>query len=91
MVDLTVREAEKADLPAVVELWKELMSFHSNLDPFFSMSDEGPENFRNWVEKQMESDDAELFVADSGEDVLGYIKIEICSYPPVFSHGTLTI
>lgn len=85
MDDFSIRRAEKVDLPEVVELWKGLMDFHGNLDPFFSRSDEGPENFRKWVEKQMESDDAELFVAVSGDDVLGYIKLEICSYPPVLN------
>jgi ribosomal protein S18 acetylase RimI-like enzyme len=81
---LKIRKATLADLPAVVELWKELMDFHSNLDSFFSRSLDGHESFRSWIEKELESDSAELFVAEFSGEVLGYIKIEISNYPPVF-------
>lgn len=82
--NLKIRKATSADLPAIVKLWKDLMDFHCNLDPFFSRSQDGHENFLKWVEKEMESDSAELFVADSSGKILGYIKIEISNYPPVF-------
>jgi ribosomal protein S18 acetylase RimI-like enzyme len=82
--NLKIRKAIPADLPAIVELWKDFMDFHSNLDPFFSRSQDGHENFLNWVEKEMESDNAELFVAVSSGKILGYIKIELSNYPPVF-------
>jgi ribosomal protein S18 acetylase RimI-like enzyme len=81
---LNIRKATPADLPAIVELWKDLMDFHSDLDPFFSRSHDGHENFLKWVEKQQESENAELLVADSSGKILGYIKIELCNYPPVF-------
>jgi len=83
--DLKIRKATSADLPAVVELWKGLMDFHSDLDSFFSRSQNGHENFRSRVEKELEIDSAELFVAESSaEIILGYIKAEISNYPPVF-------
>lgn len=82
--NMKIRKATPADLPAIVELWKDLMDFHYNLDSFFSRSKDGHENFLKWVEKEMESDSAELFVADSSGKILGYIKIEISNYPPVF-------
>ena len=82
--NLKIRKATAVDLPEVAELWKYLFDFHSNLDPFFSRSHDGHENFLKWVEKQQESENAELLVADSSGKILGYIKIEICNYPPVF-------
>ncbi len=82
--NLNIRKATRADLPAIIELWKELMDFHSNLDPFYSRSQAGPENFLNWIEKEMENDNGELFVADSSGKILGYIKIGVSNYPPVF-------
>ncbi len=82
--DLKIRKATSADLLAVVELWKELMDFHSNLDSFFSRSLDGHKSFRSWIEKELESDSAELFVAESSGELLGYIKTEISNYPPVF-------
>jgi len=62
--NLTIRKAKPSDLAEVVELWKELMDFHSNLDPFFTQSKDGSDNFLKWVEKQMELEDAELIIAD---------------------------
>ncbi len=71
-------------MPAIIELWKELMDFHSNLDPFYSRSQDGPEKFLNWIEKEMDNNNGELFVADSSGKILGYIKIGVSNYPPVF-------
>ena len=81
---LTIRKAKPSDLFYVVELWKELMDFHRNLDPFFIRSKDGSDNFLKWVEKQMEIEDAELFVADVSGKIIGYSKIQISEYPPVF-------
>jgi len=82
--NLTIRIAKPSDLAEVVELWKELMDFHSDLDPFFTQSKDGPNNFLKWVEKQMELEDAELIIADVSGKIVGYAKIEISKYPPVF-------
>ncbi len=82
--NLTIRKAKPADLVEVVELWKELMNFHCNLDPFFTQAKDGPNNFLKWVEKQMELEDAELIIADVSGKIVGYAKIEISKYPPVF-------
>ena len=48
--NLTIRKAELSDLAQVVELWKELMDFHSELDPLFMCSEDGPGNFLKWIE-----------------------------------------
>lgn len=82
--NLTIRKAKPSDLPEVVELWKELMDFHKDIDPLFTLSKDGPDNFLIWVEKQMELEDAELIIADVSGKIVGYTKIEISNYPPVF-------
>jgi len=82
--NLIIRKTTSADLPAIVELWKELMDFHRNLDPFFSRSKAGHESFLKWIEKGIESDSTEIFVADDSGKIQGYILIEISNYPPVF-------
>lgn len=80
----TVRKAESSDLTQVVELWKELMDFHRDLDPFFTRSKDGPSNFLRWVEEQIELEDSELIVAEISGKVVGYSKIEVSKYPPIF-------
>ncbi len=82
--NLTIRKAKPSDLAEVVELWKELMDFHRELDPLYTCSEDGPDNFLKWIKKQMKIEDAELIVADVSGNVIGYAKIEIAKYPPVF-------
>ena len=81
---IEIREATQADLPDIVELWKSIMDFHRNLDSFFSRSQDGHRNFLDLVTKEMESDNSELFIAESEGKLLGFIKIQISDYPPVF-------
>mgnify|MGYP001552913263 CR=1 FL=1 len=82
--EIQIREANKADLPNIVELWKSIMDFHQNIDSFFTRSQDGHRNFLDWVTKEMESENANIFVAESEGMVIGYIKIGIIDYPPVF-------
>jgi ribosomal protein S18 acetylase RimI-like enzyme len=81
---MEIREATQTDLPAIVELWKSMMDFHSNLDSFFARSRDGHRNFLEWATKEIGSENSKLFVADSGVKILGYIKIQISEYPPLF-------
>ena len=84
MSDPVVREVDSADLPAVVELWKELMDYHRDLDPFFTRSENGHENFLKWVAGELEEGTGALFVAEDSGEICGYIKIGVSNYPPVF-------
>ncbi|MBD3277381.1 MAG: GNAT family N-acetyltransferase [Candidatus Aegiribacteria sp.] len=91
--DVDIRKVKQTDMPRVVELWKEFMDFHSSFDTFYSRSRDGHNNFRKWIEKELESDSAELFVADYCGEVIGYIKIQVSQYPPVFQlkeHGMIS-
>ncbi len=83
--NVKIREATRNDLPRIVELWKNIMDFHSNLDSFFTRSQDGHQSFLEWTTKEMGSDNSKLFVADSDGNILGYIKIQISEYPPVFN------
>jgi len=81
---IQIREATQADLPDIVDLWKSIMDFHRDLDSFFARSQNGHRNFLNWVTKEMGSDNSELFIAEAEGKIMGYIKIQISDYPPVF-------
>lgn len=84
MEKLRIHEANRSDLQGIVDLWKELMDFHSDLDNFYARSKEGPGNFHKHLEGQIESDDATLLVAEDSGKIIGYAKIGISQYPPVF-------
>jgi hypothetical protein len=39
--EVTIRQAKKKDLAAMVELWKEMMDFHKDRDRFFTRTATG--------------------------------------------------
>ena len=82
--NISVRKATSSDLPEIINLWKELMDFHSNLDSFYTRSKDGHVKFLEWIQKELENDSSELLVADSAGEIVGYIKIGVSDYPPVF-------
>lgn len=47
---MEIREAVPHDLLEVVDLWKELMDFHKELNPVFTRSTEGAEGFLKRIE-----------------------------------------
>jgi ribosomal protein S18 acetylase RimI-like enzyme len=90
---LRIRKAYISDIEDIVTLWKELMDFHGKVDELFRRSDEGADNFRQFLVSQHESENSELIVAEYDGKVVGYAKLEISKYPPVFerkSYGMIS-
>lgn len=79
-----IRKAVAEDLPAVIELWTELMDFHRDLDPLFTRSAEAADSFLKYLGESMESDDTELIVAEVSGELVGYVLANVSKYPPVF-------
>jgi len=78
-----IREAVMEDVPAIVEIWKELMDFHKRLDAIFSRSATGHEGFAEFLTSNMEKEDSCVLVAADGEHIVGYCQACISKYPPV--------
>jgi len=83
-VEIKYRKATKQDIPKIVELWNEFIDFHKSRDPFFSRSEEGPENFGKFILENLNRDDAIVYVAEANREVVAHILASIQSYPPVF-------
>jgi len=80
---VNIREAAMEDVPAIIEIWKELMDFHKELDAIFSRSATGHEGFAEFVTSNMEKEDSCVLVAADGEHIVGYCQAGISNYPPV--------
>ena len=79
-----IRKAVSEDLPAVIDLWTELMDFHRDIDPLFTRSAEAADNFLKYLGENMDADDSELFVAEVSGKLVGYVMANVSKYPPVF-------
>jgi len=78
-----IREAVMEDVPAIIEIWKELMDFHKELDAIFSRSATGHERFAEFLTSNMEKEDSCVLVAADGGHLVGYCQACISNYPPV--------
>ena len=84
MSAIKYREATKQDIPKIIELWKDFIDFHKARDPFFSRSEEGPENFGKFILENLRKEDAVVSVAEANENVVAHILATIQNYPPAF-------
>ena len=80
---IEIRDAAVEDVPAIIEIWKELMDFHKGLDAFFSRSATGHERFAEFLTSNMEKKDSCVLVAADGGHIVGYCQACISKYPPV--------
>lgn len=78
-----IRKAVAADIPSIVELWKELMDFHKVRDRIFSRSATGHESFADFITSHISKETSCLYVAKAGEDIVGYCLALVEKYPPV--------
>jgi len=80
---VNIREAVMEDVPAIIEIWKELMDFHKERDRFFSRSATGHESFADFITGHISNESSYVFVAETGEDIVGYCLAIVEKHPPV--------
>jgi ribosomal protein S18 acetylase RimI-like enzyme len=81
---VVIRRATKGDLPAIVELWKEFMDFHSRHDPILTRSAEGHERFAEYLGERLDDPEAIVVVAEVGGELVGYCLGAVDHRPAVF-------
>ena len=80
---MKVIPAADSHLPEMVEIWKEFMDFHGDLDPFLERREDGHEHFEKYAREKIDSDDATVLVAADDGKVIGFSIIYISNHPPV--------
>ncbi|MBN1572379.1 MAG: GNAT family N-acetyltransferase [Deltaproteobacteria bacterium] len=82
---MKVVPAADLHIPEMVEIWKEFMDFHSDIDPFFKRREDGHENFVRMVKDWIGSEDSHVLVALEGGRVIGYSVSIVLRHPPVLN------
>ncbi len=80
-----IQEAEDIHVHDIVEIWKDFMDFHRDIDELFTRREGGHVNFERHVRELMASEDAVVLVAKEGELVVGYSIAQVNAYPPIFT------
>lgn len=81
---MIIRYAKPSDIQSLVELWVEFMDFHVPFDPSYARSDDAVDNWVKYVKSKFNDDSCQLFVAETGGRVVGYVGAVVKEYPPVF-------
>ena len=82
---VVIRPARKEDCKAILGLWQEMMTFHAAREPFFTISEQGPDNFLKWIRGAVGKKGIRLSVAEVGREPAGYSLSVLTRYPPVFT------
>jgi ribosomal protein S18 acetylase RimI-like enzyme len=87
LLAMNIREASSADSAAILHIQREVHELHVEREPkrFRPISDSDLEAYLNW---HLGSDKSLVFVAVHGEDIVGYLVLEIReSAPTPFTFG----
>ena len=84
----SVREAADRDIDRVVDLWAEQVDFHGDLDPRFKRSEGSKDGFRDHLHRNLGRTDFLLLVAESEDEIVGFLHGELLQYPPCFATRT---
>jgi len=90
--EINIIEANEEDIPEIIELWKELIDYHKDIDLFFKRREDAHLNYESFISELMRSEDTKIFVAKEENIVVGYVLAKIDFYPPVYlyeRHGEI--
>ncbi len=64
-----IRPATPADLPSLLDRWRELMRYHQGLDPeLYALTHSGERTYRAFVRRMIDNHDGLVLVAPGGPD-----------------------
>jgi ribosomal protein S18 acetylase RimI-like enzyme len=81
---MQVIKAEQMHVDAIVEIWKDFMDYHKDLNPIFARSNAGHETFKEFLQQEIENEDSFAAVSVENEEVIGYILAKKSGRPPCF-------
>ena len=85
---MEVVKARKSDIPAILEIWKELMDFHVPFDSRYTLSDDAEESMGKNLARLIAAEDALVIIAVENTKPMGFGIARIDKYSPVFIKQT---
>lgn len=85
--EVIIRPVVESDWSAIIEIFREFVSFHAQRDPHFKKVDGHGEMFADYVRENLRTSNAIMLVAVIQDLVVGYCFALIQRKPPVYSEG----
>ncbi len=76
--------AKEKHIPGIIEVWKEFMEFHKNIDSFYTIKKGAEKEFEKFIREIIVADDAHSLVALDRNQIIGFSISRIMKHPPVF-------
>jgi hypothetical protein len=73
----SLRFARAADLPRLTELWIEIATHHTALDPLFTLRPGAESEVQRLIAALFGDPDAAIFVWEAADDLLGFCAVRI--------------
>ncbi|MBN2535202.1 MAG: GNAT family N-acetyltransferase [Spirochaetales bacterium] len=81
---IKIKIANNTHIPGIIDVWKENVDYHKQLDSFFVLRDDGDDRFIAYIKNQILSSKSFLLVGLHDDEVIGYGLAHIKMYPPIF-------
>lgn len=75
-------------IPEIIEVWKEFMDFHKDIDPYLGRGENGHIQFENHLRDLMKSEDTQILIALDKDCAVGYSVSLISKRNPIFKSET---
>jgi GNAT superfamily N-acetyltransferase len=82
---INTREADENDVPSMVELWKEMMDFHKELDQVFTRTATGHQDWIKFIAGHISKETSSVLVAECNGRIVGFCLAFISDNPPVLT------
>ena len=82
-----VRRADPEDVPAIADLWKQLMDWHLRYDWQYERTPDGHRIFATVIAGCIGSENSAVFVAERGEEIVGYCICHLGAFPAWTIHA----
>ena len=81
MSEFTIERASECDIPGIVEVWKDFIDYHRELNQFHTRREDAHVNWEAFLRKMMLDDDALVLAALVDGKVVGYTIGRLKDYP----------
>jgi len=83
---MNIRKANSSDKNRIAELFKEMVEFHSQNDPIFTLKALGHEHYAEWFIEQIGNDSAYPLIVEADGIIIGFCLSFLRKYPATWLH-----
>ena len=80
---IEIIKAEQGHIPQIMELWRRLMLYHADFDPWCELLENAEQQYSEFIAKAIEDDRSLFLLAVEDDKTVGYIYGNIRENPPV--------